>query len=78
MSELKIKVPNIAHIIVTGPTQCGKSIVMDRIEKALRTEFGVNVVSEDLRVERNGSNYDHLDEWQKDMVKRTTWVMSEA
>mgnify|MGYP000259416924 CR=1 FL=1 len=36
MAELKIKVPNVAHIVITGPAQCGKSIVMDRIEKALK------------------------------------------
>lgn len=78
MAELKIKVPNVAHIVITGPTQCGKSIVMDRIEKALRDEFGANVVSEDLRIERNGNNYDELDDWQKDLVKKTTWVLSES
>jgi len=78
MSELKIKVPNVANIIVTGPTQCGKSIVMDRIEKALRSEFGANVISEDLRIERNGNDYDELEDWQKEMVKKTTWVLSEA
>ncbi len=78
MAELKIKVPNVAHVVITGPTQCGKSIVMDRIEKALRAEFGANVVSEDLRIERNGNDYDELSDWQKDMVKKTTWVLSES
>ena len=77
MTELKIKVPDVAHIVITGPTQCGKSIVMDRIEKALRAEFGANVVSEDLRIERNGNNYDQLERWQKDMIKKTTWILSE-
>jgi predicted AAA+ superfamily ATPase len=77
MAELKIKVPNVAHIVITGPTQCGKSIVMDRIEKALKAEFGANVVSEDLRIERNGNDYDDLAQWQTDMVKNTTWVLSE-
>jgi len=78
MAELKIKVPNVAHIVVTGPTQCGKSIVMDRIEKALKAEFGANVVSEDLRIERNGNDYEKLDDWQKKMVSQTTWVLSES
>jgi len=78
MSELKIKVPNVAHIVITGPTQCGKSIVMDRIEKALMAEFGANVVSEDLRVERNGVDYDKLTDWQKSLVRKTTWVLCET
>jgi predicted AAA+ superfamily ATPase len=77
MSEITIRVPNVAHIVVIGPTQCGKSIVMDRIEKALKTEFSANVISEDLRVERNGNNYEKLDDWQKQMVSQTTWVMIE-
>jgi len=77
MAELKVKVPDVAHIVITGPIQCGKSIVMDRIEKALRAEFGANVVSEDLRIERNGNDYDKLADWQRDMVKKTTWVLSE-
>ena len=77
MAELKIKVPNVAHIVITGPTSCGKSIVMDRIEKALKAEFGANVVSEDLRIERNGNDYDDLAQWQTDMVKNTTWVLSQ-
>jgi len=28
MKEIKIKVPDVAHIVISGPTQCGKSIVM--------------------------------------------------
>ena len=47
MKEIKIKVPDVAHIVISGPTQCGKSIVMDTIEKALKAKFGANVVSED-------------------------------
>lgn len=78
MADIKIKIPNVAHIVVTGPNQCGKSIVMDRIEKALKSEFGANVISEDLRIERNGNDYDQLDDWQKKIVARTTWVLSEA
>lgn len=73
-----IKVPNIGHIIIVGPTQCGKSIVMDKIEKMLKTEFEANVVSEDLRIERNANNYDQLDNWQKKLVKHTTWLLSES
>ena len=78
MAELKIKIPNVAHIVVTGPTQCGKSIVMDRIEKVLRAEFGANVVCEDLLSERSVNDYDQLDDWEKKMVAQTTWVMSES
>ena len=78
MAEIKVKIPDVAHIVVTGPTQCGKTIVMDRIEKALRDEFGVNVVSEDLRIERNGNDLNKLQEWELQMVKKTTWVLTES
>ena len=33
-----IKVPEVASITITGPTQCGKSIIMDRIKKMLEKE----------------------------------------
>jgi len=78
MKEIKIKVPDVAHIVISGPTQCGKSIVMDTIEKALKSEFGANVVSEDLRIERNANDYESMEDWQKKMVAKTTWVLSEA
>ena len=78
MKEIKIKVPDVAHIVSSGPTQCGNSIVMDTIEKALKAKFGANVVSEDMRIERNASDYESLQDWQKKMVAKTTWVMSEA
>lgn len=51
---------------------------MDTIEKALKAKFGANVVSEDMRIERNASDYESLQDWQKKMVAKTTWVMSEA
>ena len=78
IEELTVTVPNIGHIVVTGPTQCGKTIIMDRIEKALKKEFGANVISPDLDAERNGSNLEALDDWEKEMVGKTTWVLSEV
>ena len=78
MKELRVNVNDVAYIVIIGPNQCGKSIVMDRIAKALRTEFGATVFSEDLRVERNMSDYDNLDSWQNRMVMDTVWVLKEA
>lgn len=78
MAELKINITNVVNIVVTGPVQAGKSIVMDRIEKMLKSEFGANVVSKDLDIERNGNDYDALEKWQKQMIKDTTWVLSES
>jgi hypothetical protein len=31
-----------------------------------------------LSSERNGNDYDDLADWQKDIVKKTTWVLSES
>lgn len=78
MKKLTVKVNDVAYIVITGPTQCGKSIVMDRIAKVLRKEFGSTVASEDLRVERNLTDYDNLDSWQKQIVNETVWVLKEA
>jgi len=49
--NVTIKVPEVACITVTGPTQCGRSIVIDRIKKMLEAEFGADVVSKDWEEE---------------------------
>tara|TARA_R110000751_G_scaffold246682_2_gene346567 strand:- start:43 stop:279 length:237 start_codon:yes stop_codon:yes gene_type:complete len=77
MAELKINIPDVAHIVVTGPTQCGKSIVMDRIEKMLKADFGATVISRDLAKERKLGNMDELADWEVKMVKDTTWILYE-
>jgi predicted AAA+ superfamily ATPase len=78
MTQITIKIPSVAHIVVTGPTQCGKSIVMDRIQKALSAEFGANVISSNLDIERRSTDFNNLAAWEKELVKRTTWVLSES
>jgi len=77
MAELKINIPDVAHIVVTGPTQCGKSIVMDRIEKMLKADFGATVISRDLAKERELGNMDELADWEVKMVKDATWILYE-
>ena len=74
-----IDVPKVACITVTGPTQCGKSIVIDRIKKTLEEEFGATVISRDWeRERREGGEYDQeLADWENQMVQDTIWVISE-
>lgn len=73
----KVDVPNLASITVTGPAQCGKSIVIDRIKKMLEREFGATVVSRDWEEEARLSNMNDLDDWELKMVRETIWVVSE-
>ncbi len=76
--KVEIKTPKVAAIGVTGPVQCGKSIVMARLKEVLETEFGATVVvNEELKREFNQSSYDNLEDWQKHMVGRTVWVLAE-
>lgn len=76
--EITIKTPDVAAIGITGPVQCGKSIVMHRLKKILQEEFGATViVSEALQQDFNMSNYSNLDDWQKRMVGKTVWVLAE-
>jgi len=75
--NVTIKVPEVACITVTGPTQCGKSIVIDRIKKMLEAEFGADVVSKDWEEERRLSNMDKLDAWEVEMVRNTVWCIQE-
>ena len=72
-----IKVPEVASITITGPTQCGKSIIMDRIKKMLEKEFGATVISKDLENEKIISDYQNLAKWETDMVAETIWHISE-
>jgi ABC-type sugar transport system ATPase subunit len=75
--KLEINVPNIAHVVVTGPTQCGKSIVLERIAQVLRDEFGAGMVN--LEAQKNAPpELDKLQSWERDMVRKTTWVLSEV
>ena len=46
MKEIKIKVPDVAHIVISGPTQCGKSIV--------KNAFSVGSATIDLDIEVEG------------------------
>ena len=72
-----ISVPEVASITVTGPVQCGKSIVIDRIKKMLEAEFDATVVSKDWEREGRGVHYEYLDSWELKMVSRTIWHLSE-
>ncbi len=72
-----IDVPPIACITVTGPTQSGKSIVIDRIKKMLEQEFGATVVSKDWEDERKLANHESLEDWERKMVAGTIWSVSE-
>lgn len=78
MRKIAIEVPDVAHIVVTGPTQCGKSLVLARIERVLREEFGAQTVSRDLEQERRMGNPDSPADWELKMAAQTTWVLSEA
>lgn len=78
MSEVKIKVPSIATIGVTGPTQCGKSIVMHRLKEILEKEMGATVViNSELQQDFSSNDYKALDNWQRQMIKDTVWVLAE-
>ena len=72
-----IDVPQIACITVTGPTKCGKSIVIARIKKMLEQDFGATVVSKDWTEERKLSGQESLEDWERKIVAGTIWSVSE-
>lgn len=77
MTKVEISIPDIAHVVVAGPTQCGKSIVIERIAQVLREEFGAGVVN--LEDQKNQPpEIDSLQQWERGMVRKTTWVLSET
>lgn len=76
MRELADK--NTVNIHITGPAGTGKSIIMNRIYEVLTTEFGANVVSDDLMFERRLTDFTKLETWELNCVKNTTWVLHES
>lgn len=73
----EIKIPSLCTISIIGEVGCGKSIVMYKIAEMLRNEFGASVVSKDLDAENALNDYSDLDGWEKDMVSRTIWYITE-
>lgn len=78
MAKITVQIPDIAQVVVTGPVQSGKSIVLARIEKMLREEFGAATVSRDLDIEKRLSDTDNPPNWAVASIGRTMWVLSEA
>lgn len=77
MSKIEVSTPNVANIVVVGPTQCGKSIVLEKIARMLKDEFGATLVN--IEAEKNGhEEIDNLRDWQTSLVRNTVWILSET
>lgn len=77
VKTVMVEVPDVAYVVVVGSVQCGKSVLLARIERLLRDEFGANTVSRTLDQERRLSNPDFPAVWETDVVGKTLWVLSE-
>ena len=73
-TKLDFYQPELAFITVSGPTQVGKSIVIDRIKKAIENEFGANVV---VDAPDALTDADNLADWERKMVRNTIWYITE-
>ena len=65
-----------ASIIIKGPAECGKSIIIDKIARIINSS-GAKYNSPCLEIERNGNDFDNLDQWQIDSIKNVVWFISE-
>ncbi|WP_445368852.1 hypothetical protein ACH5Y9_05540 [Methylomonas sp. BW4-1] len=65
----------IGHIVIVGPVGIGKSLVLARIEQVLRDEFGAAV--ENLESDSRSYLTTPPQDWENEMVAKTTWVLSE-
>lgn len=75
--KLEVKIPNIATICVCGPVQCGKSAVMLRLKQVLENDFGATVVLNDELANAANQSLNELQQWERDMVRKTVWVLAE-
>lgn len=65
-------------IRISGPTQCGKTLVAAVVERVLRQAFGATVIAEDLEAARRLGNPDFPKEWERQMVAETLWRIEEV
>lgn len=76
MNRKQIKTPDVCQIIISGPTQCGKSIASAAIRDVMRERFGAEVVIIDKDAQSIPEGEEH-DGWERRMVGDTVWVISE-
>lgn len=75
--KMEVSVPNVATIGVSGPVQCGKSIVMLRLAQMLESEFGaVVILNDELQAEKDQTMPQTAD-WERKLVGGTIWVLAE-
>lgn len=77
MNRKEIKLPDVCQIIISGPTQCGKSIASAAIRDALKERFGAEVVIIDKDAQGIEQNAE-AEGWERRMAGSTVWVVSEA
>lgn len=70
--NITVNIPDVAQVIVTGPTQCGKSIIAERIRQVLSDEFGATAVVAQPDPASGGCA-----EWERKIIRDTLWVVSE-
>ncbi|WP_447593567.1 hypothetical protein [Aquipseudomonas campi] len=69
MAELKIKIPAVAHVIVTGVSGGVQAAVMRRIQEVLQEDFGATATA---------ALPDPAEAEAADDVKKALWVVSSA
>lgn len=67
------------NLVVMGPVQVGKSIVLARIKQVLEQEFGITVTAdtEVTRYSATESLVEGLAQWELDMIKAHDWKLTE-
>ena len=78
MKRITIDVPDVAHVCIVGPVQCGKTTLLARIEQVLREEFGATTTSVVLEKEKRLGDPYQPKSWEIDMVRNTVWVLGES
>jgi predicted AAA+ superfamily ATPase len=69
---------NRIEINVSGPTQCGKSIILAVIDRALRDQGIQFRLSEELEHERNMGTPDRPEPWEREMLSKSYVVLTET
>lgn len=67
----------LGTITVTAPTGSGKSVVLAKIKKMLKEEYGQGILLVEDRPMQEPLQTQFKD-WEHEMVKETVWVLEET
>jgi nucleoside-triphosphatase THEP1 len=74
---MKVLLPEVVHVLVSGPVATGKTLILKRISEVIEGEFGATALL--TKPVRSAFNMDQqpASGWETEVVRKTLFVLSE-